>query len=104
MDELRDYRFYADDMTHPAPLAIEYIWERLGETFFNTETKRLLAEIGEIEKGLAHKPFHPEGEGYQRFLEQIVLKIERLIRKYPYLDFQNEMKVCHIRLNPLQKR
>jgi hypothetical protein len=100
IDELRDYRFYADDMTHPTPLAVEYIWKRLGETFFNAETRKLLAEIEEIAKGLAHKPFHPEQEAYQLFLGQIVLKIRRLIEKYPYLDFQKETEVCHIRLNP----
>lgn len=100
LDELRDYRFYADDMLHPSPLAIRYLWERFSETFFSTETKQVIIAVQDIRRDLAHKPFYPESEAYQRFLGQIVLKIERLIGKYPYLDFQKETELCHMRLNP----
>ena len=100
LDELRDYRFYADDMLHPSPLTIRYLWERFSETFFSADTKQIMAEVEDIRRDLAHKPFHPASEAYQRFLGQIVLKIERLIGKYPYLDFQKETELCHMRLNP----
>ena len=100
LDELRDYRFYADDMLHPSPLAVRYLWERFSEAFFSAETKQVITAIEDIIKDLSHKPFHPESEAYQRFLGQIVLKIERLNGKYPYLDFQKETELCHIRLNP----
>lgn len=100
LDELRDYRFYADDMLHPSPLAVRYLWERFSDTLFGTETQQVMAAIKELRQGLAHKPFHPESGAYKSFLEQIVLKIERLNRKYPYLDFQKETELCHIRLNP----
>ncbi len=100
LDELRDYRFYADDMLHPSPLAVHYLWERFSETFFSAETKQVIREVEDIRRDLAHKPFHPGSEAYQRFLGQIVLKIERLIGKYPYLDFQKETELCHTRLNP----
>lgn len=100
LDELRDYRFYADDMLHPSPLAVRYLWERFSETFFSADTKQVMAEVEDIWRDLAHKPFHPGSEAYQRFLGQIVLKIERLIGKYPYLDFQKETELCHMRLNP----
>ena len=100
LDELRDYRFYADDMLHPSPLAVRYLWERFSETFFSADTKQIMAEVEDIRRDLAHKPFHPTSEAYQRFLGQIVLKIERLIGKYPYLDFQKETELCHMRLNP----
>lgn len=100
LDELRDYRFYADDMLHPSPLAVRYLWERFSETFFSADTKQIMTEVESIRRDLEHKPFHPESEAYQRFLGQIVLKIERLIGKYPYLDFQKETELCHTRLNP----
>lgn len=100
LDELRDYRFYADDMVHPSSLAVNYLWERFSETFFCPETQALIKECATIRKAIAHKPFHPESEEYKRFLGQIVLKIERLNGKYPYLDFQKEKELCHIRLNP----
>ena len=98
LDELRDYRFYADDMLHPSPLAVRYLWQRFEETFFTRETRQLLAEFEEIQRALAHKPFHPEADEYKRFLGQIVLKIEQLKGKYPYLDFEKETELCHIRL------
>lgn len=98
LDELRDYRFYADDMVHPSSLAVNYLWERFSETFFCPETQALIKECATIRKAIAHKPFHPESEEYKRFLGQIVLKIERLNGKYPYLDFQKEREICRIRL------
>ncbi len=91
LDELRDYRFYTDDMLHPSSLAVHYIWERFAQTFFSTETQTILSEVGDIRKALAHKPFHPDGDEYKRFLGQIVLKINRLKGKYPNLDFGKEI-------------
>ena len=100
MDELRDYRFYAEDMLHPSNVTLEYLWKRFSEVFFSPETELINIDVSSIYKDLSHKPYHPEAEDYQRFLKQIVLKIERLTRKYPYLDFKNEIELCHTRLNP----
>lgn len=92
LDELRDYRFYADDMLHPSPLAVSYLWERFSATLFSEETKRIMYECEDIRKALAHKPFYPGSDAHNRFLGQIVLKIEQLKGKYPYLDIPNEIK------------
>ena len=102
-DELRDYRFYADDLVHPSPLAVRYVWERFAEWCLSPEAVRLMAEVEDIRKALAHRPLHPESEEYKRFLGQIVLKMERLNGKYPYFDFQNERESCLTLLNRLQK-
>ena len=98
LDELRDYRFYADDMMHPSPQAVRYVWEKFVQTCFSADALEIMQESENINKALSHKPFHPESEEYKRFLGQIVLKIDRLNQKYPYLDFQNEKEICHIRL------
>lgn len=98
VDELRDYRFYADDMVHPSSLAVDYLWECFGRTFFTDDTFRVLAEVEAIARDVSHKPFHPESEAYKCFLGKIVLKIKQLNEKYPYLDFQNELELCRIRL------
>lgn len=58
MDELRDYRFYADDMLHPSPLAIDYIWQRFIENFLSTDTSAILKEWGDIQKLLTISPFN----------------------------------------------
>lgn len=99
MDELRDYRFYADDMVHPSSLAIEYIWECFVKTYFNSETVTILKEWKAIIKALNHKPFHASAEQYKIFLRQNVLKIHQLKEKYPYLDVEKELEICHILLN-----
>lgn len=98
-DELRDYRFYADDLVHPSALAVEYVWQRFREACIAPDALPVMDACESIRKSLAHKPFHPEGEEYKRFLGQIVLKMERLSEKYPYLDFQNERELCRTRLN-----
>lgn len=98
MDELRDYRFYADDMMHPSPLAIQYIWECFSTCYFTSSTLSFLKEWEKIRRGLAHRPFNPETEAYQAFLSQILLKIEELKEKLPYLDVQKEIKLCQAQL------
>lgn len=98
LDELRDYRFYAEDMVHPSEVAVHYVWERFVYSCISTEALQIMEESENIHKSLAHKPFHPGSEEYKRFLGQIVLKIERLNGKYPYLDFKKEREICHIRL------
>ena len=94
MDELRDYRFYADDMMHPSKLAVDYIWECFVETYFGKETKRILGEWHEIKNALRHRPFKPSSETYQKFLCQIMLRINRMKENLPYLDIQNEIELC----------
>ena len=99
LDELRDYRFYAPDMVHPSEVAVDYVWERFCSSCLSEESIRVMEECGQIRKSLEHKPFRPDSEAYKSFLEQIVLKINRLKEKYPYLDFEKEIEICRIRLN-----
>ena len=98
MDELRDYRFYADDMMHPSRLAVEYIWECFGRCYFGTETQTVMKEWAEVKKALEHRPFRPDSDAYRNFLSQIVLKIARLKEKFPYLEVQKEINLCESRL------
>lgn len=68
MDELRDYRFYADDMMHPSATAVEYIWARFSDTYFNKETKRYKEEFERLNKVLAHRPSNPDDEAYKQLV------------------------------------
>lgn len=85
-DELRDYRFYAADMLHPSEQAVEYIWQRFGEVFFGDDMYRFLDEWRPVKEALAHRPFHPESEEYQTFLEKTHEKAKSLAEKYPGLE------------------
>lgn len=94
MDELRDYRFYADDMLHPSSLAVEYIWNCFCHTYFGKDTLCAMKEWMDIKKALQHKPFHPDSDAYRLFLSQIMLKIARMKQKFPYINVQKEIELC----------
>ncbi|HSP12164.1 MAG TPA: GSCFA domain-containing protein [Salegentibacter sp.] len=87
MDELRDYRFYAEDMVHPSALAIDYIWKRFTETWFSENAMITLAEVEKIQKGLAHKPFNAESMAHKDFLKKLKSQENRLQQKYPHIRF-----------------
>jgi len=87
MDELRDYRFYNEDMVHPNQTAIDYIWEKFRQTWMSDNTIQLMEEIDSIQKGLAHRPFHPNSEQHQEFLKNITTKIKGVQLKFPKIDF-----------------
>lgn len=69
-DELRDYRFYAPDMLHPSPQAVDYIWERFGEACFSRATQQMIADWQPIKDALNHRPFNPESQQYKDFMEK----------------------------------
>ena len=82
-DELRDYRFYAEDMLHPSSQAVEYIWQRLSEVYFSDEAKAFVREWQPLKAALNHKPFNPDSQEYRIFIDKTMLKIAELQKKYP---------------------
>ena len=94
MDELRDYRFYAEDMAHPSPQAIEYVWERFIEFCIDDETKRFMIQWEKIVRDMEHRPFQPQSLQRKQFLEQTISKIEALKEQYPYLDTDEDIRYC----------
>lgn len=85
-DELRDYRFYMEDMIHPNKTAIEIIWERFRDTWIASETIEIQKEIEDLQKMRQHKPFNPSSEAYREFNKTLDSRLERLQKKYPFLD------------------
>ncbi|MEN8787818.1 MAG: GSCFA domain-containing protein [Flavobacteriales bacterium] len=85
LDELRDYRFYADDMLHPSSLAIDYIWQKFADAFFSPETKELNKRISHIEKEKNHKPFNPQSNDFIAFKKKLEEKEKELYLEFPYL-------------------
>lgn len=92
-DELRDYRFYAEDMLHPSQQAVAYIWERFAEAFFSEDTRRFLEEWLPIKEALAHRPFRPDSDEYKEFLAATMRKAELLARKYPDMEWDGKSTV-----------
>ncbi|VXC00633.1 GSCFA domain-containing protein [Flavobacterium sp. 9AF] len=87
MDELRDYRFYAEDMLHPNAIAINYIWKRFKEIAIDEKAFSILDEVEVIQKALAHKPFNPNSENHVNFVKNTQQKITNLQKKLPLIQF-----------------
>ena len=76
MDELRDYRFYSEDMIHPNQIAINYIWERFNEVWLSQDSNEIMKFVDDIQKGNKHKPFNKSSESHQLFLKKLKEKEE----------------------------
>ena len=88
MDELRDYRFYSEDMLHPNQTAIDYIWNQFFENYLSESVFGLMNEICSIQKGLQHRPFNINSESHQKFLTTLKNKILHIQEKLPFIYFE----------------
>lgn len=90
IDDLRDYRFYAEDMIHPTATAQRYVWDHFSDTFFSKSTKETIRQVQQIHKAMQHKPFHPSDEAHIRFAKKNIATIEMLRISAPELDLTDE--------------
>lgn len=87
LDELRDYRFYADDLVHPAPLAIRYIWERFAETYlYDESTRAAMRELYQYHLDTQHRPLHPDSDEAAAFACNLAKRRVELQSKYPWIQ------------------
>ncbi len=87
MDELRDYRFYTEDMLHPNQTAINYIWKKFTQVWISDEAQNTMTTVKNIQSGFAHKPFNSSSEQHQQFLKNLQEKVDKLQEKYPFITF-----------------
>jgi lysophospholipase L1-like esterase len=87
MDELRDYRFYAEDMIHPNQTAINYIWEKFKSVWISKGVSEIMEAVEFIQKGLHHKPFNPNSKAHLQFLQKLEEQKVQLSLKVPYFKF-----------------
>jgi len=92
IDELRDYRFYKDDLVHPTNKAVNYVWEKFRECYFSESTKNIITEIRQLKIAANHKPFNFESEEHQQFIVKQLELMENLSKKYVFLDFKAEVE------------
>ena len=88
IDDLRDYRYYADDLVHPSKMAVDYVWERFCEAVLTPKAQAKLPQIAQIVAAAEHRPFNPESEAHKEFCRKMLEKIENM----PELDFDSERK------------
>lgn len=92
-DDLRDYRFYAEDMLHPNEVAVDYVWEHFRKSLFSEKTKEIYSEVKKLQAMAGHRPFQVESVAHQTFLLSNLKKIEDLEGQYDFLDFTEEKQV-----------
>ena len=89
-DELRDYRFYAEDMTHPSKMAVDYIWERFSEAAFSPATRQIIARVEKIVTAAAHRPFNAQSEAHRTFCRKALEDIAAIENICHDIDFTAE--------------
>jgi len=90
MDELRDYRFYAEDMLHISPVAIDYIFERFSKVMITKESMDVSKKVMKVRKAFEHRPVNPTTAEFKGFIRQNLLQISQLTSQFPNLDFSQE--------------
>jgi hypothetical protein len=91
IDDLRDYRFYAEDLVHPNYAATQYVWEKLIATYMSPETQEIMKQIGSLQLAIHHKPMHQGSVEHQQFLLRCIDKTTQLMSKYPFLPLQKHL-------------
>ncbi len=90
IDDLRDYRFYAEDLVHPNYAATNYVWEKFKLTCIDEQAQQLMKELAVIIAARNHKPFNPLSEQHKKFLQANLEKIKVLQKQHPYLNLDSE--------------
>ncbi len=86
LDELRDYRYYAEDMLHPSPVAVEYIWERFSDTYiYDAPTRASMRELHQYWLDTQHRPLHPDSPEAQLFQQHLAESLSHLRTRYPWI-------------------
>ncbi len=98
MDELRDYRFYDEDMIHIGKQGVDYIWKRFSGSFISLSAMPVINEITGINQGIMHRPFNPSTEKHRKFLHGLLERIHAVERSVPAADFSQEKQKINIKL------
>ena len=85
LDELRDYRFYAEDMVHPSPLAVEYIWKRFVEAYMTAATRDEMHLMHQLWRDRHHRFLHPDSDEAKQFEQRTAEKMQQLQEQYPWV-------------------
>lgn len=89
-DDLRDYRFYAEDMVHPSPQAVDYVWEKFTEFSMDLHTRALLPALEKLSSAAAHRMMNPHSEGARRFGASMLELVSDLESRLPSVNFSVE--------------
>ncbi|MBE6299694.1 MAG: GSCFA domain protein [Bacteroidales bacterium] len=101
LDELRDYRFYADDMAHPSKKAVEYIWEKFEDEVITLNSVNIIKEWSKIRQGISHRLMSADTEGYKTFLNTLLRNATSFACKYKHINIEQEIEDIKNKINNL---
>ncbi len=101
MDELRDYRFYAEDMIHLTDVAITHIWEKFSERLIDRKSREVSNRINKILLAKKHRPIHRNTQDFKNFLELTMQQIDKITEEFPHINLmlEKEFFACRIKRN-----
>ena len=91
IDDLRDYRFYSEDLVHPNYAATQYVWEKLVDTYMSAETQSMMKQVAELQLAFNHKPFFSGSTEHQKFLLSYIEKTMHLMAQCPQLPLEKHL-------------
>lgn len=91
IDDLRDYRFYAEDMVHPNYQATKYVWLKFCTACIDGKTRELMKEIDQLSNAIHHKPMHPDSNEHKQFIAKFKSLSLDLANRFPKLDWSKEL-------------
>lgn len=91
VDDLRDYRFYKEDLIHPSEEAVSYIWQLFKKTYLSSSAISQEVKIEKIMRSVEHRPINPEGKEHQKFLNNLLLEMDQ----FSQIDFTAEKEIIH---------
>nr|MCU0395432.1 GSCFA domain-containing protein [Chitinophagaceae bacterium] len=90
IDDLRDYRFYAEDLVHPNYAATQYVWEKFIQCCVDDESRTLMQPLEQLRTAMKHRPMHPNTSQHRQFLTAMLQKVNQLQQSHPWLDLEAE--------------
>jgi len=92
IDDLRDYRFFAEDMAHPNYMATRYVWDQFVTAFIDPVSRQVMQEVNELNAARAHRVQQPGSPAHARFLHTYLEKAKAIQGKYPWLDLSDDIR------------
>lgn len=102
MDELRDYRFYAEDMIHLTDVAVAHIWEKFGESLIDRKSRELSNRINKILLARKHRPIHRNTKEFKNFLKLTIDQIDKIAGESPHINLMLEKEFFVAELNKIE--
>jgi hypothetical protein len=92
IDDLRDYRYYAEDLVHPNYAATNYVWDQFVATYMQEGTQQLMKQVGELQLAMQHKPFFAGSTEHQKFIQSCIDKTKQLSTQCPFLPLAGHLQ------------